>query len=174
MDKKKLERTYICPKCSQSFTRSNRLQSHLNRKKPCRPDLETSTTKKIQIKMKQTDPIICLYCQKKFSTNDNLLIHLKQNRCYGLNNNTVEVLKLKKQLSEKDKQIAELKDNPIIQKLEKQMTDLRNEVREKQSNEITSKEIAEFKQITSKEIADLRTEVKANGPKVINNNLQMI
>ena len=53
------------------------------------------------------------------------------------------------------------------------MADLRNEVREKQLNEITSKEIAEFKEITSKEIANLRTEIKVNGPKIINN-LQIV
>ena len=99
---------YTCPKCFVSFSRSNRLQSHLNRKNPCMPIEKTNDQlqenriipKKFKIKMKQNG-IICIYCQKIFARNDNLLTHLKKNKCPQFNNLGQEVITLKKQLTEK-------------------------------------------------------------------------
>ena len=135
---------YICPKCLHNFSRSNRLQSHLNRKKPC---VEVSTPQK------QPDPIICTYCQKPFARKDNLLAHLKNNRCPQFNIEA-KLLTLEKKLTEKDKQITE-KDKQIAELIEKNpLSDQSPTLSEKVATLV-------------KEMADLKTDIKEN-PRINN------
>ena len=74
---------YICPRCKQNISSSQRLESHLNRKVPC-PVVNTNelkiTIKKDNLKITPEAPI-CRYCNQSFSNRQNLLKHIRLNRC---------------------------------------------------------------------------------------------
>ena len=138
-----MARSYTCPKCLHNFSRSNRLQSHLNRKTPC---VDVSTFKK------QPDPVICTYCQIIFATKDNLLAHLKNNKCPQFNIEE-KLITLEKKLTEKDKQIAELiEKRPVSDQ---------------------SPTLTETVATLVKEMADLKTDIKEN-PRINNQILQVV
>ena len=67
---------HSCPQCLQEFTTLRRLQSHLDKKIPCT---------KTKIKLKSSNQIRCQFCNKEFARKDNLIAHVKKNRCVILN-----------------------------------------------------------------------------------------
>jgi len=112
---------YQCPLCKETFSRQQRLDSHLKRKTPCR---EPEKVRKIIIGNKdlkiQQDVISCQFCKKTFARRDNLIRHQKNFCQKGKDQQEDNIVQYFKQNNEKmallEKQITELKD-------EKQKTD---------------------------------------------------
>ena len=128
-----------CHICGQIFKSSQRLKSHLNKKIPCQPNEKIKIISS-QIKLRENSlQIFCPHCNKKFVRKDNLSEHLKKNRCLTLRNNqsqnttTINIDQLKDELKAElmaefeqksqmfEKQIAELKEKPIINNMNNQI-----------------------------------------------------
>ena len=66
-----------CPKCHKLFSSAHRLQSHLNRITPC----QSVNMIKFNPISQMNNNFICEFCGKKFARRDNVLAHIKKNRC---------------------------------------------------------------------------------------------
>ena len=122
--------SYQCHLCGQSFSRQQRLESHLKRKTPC---IDMDTCSKIKISSKnlklRKDIIACQFCGKTFARKDNLARH-QQRFCRekkNISESTIEdkmaflekqIHELKDELKDEkkknDREIAELKEKPLI------------------------------------------------------------
>jgi hypothetical protein len=134
---------FECPLCKKRFSRQQRLESHLKRKVPCRRSTDSQIVpREILIGSKtirlEPDIVTCQYCQKKFSSKDNLRKHINEGHCQKKDispeqtsekcdeeNDSIQYLTGKIHLMEK--QIAELTIKPMI--LEKQIEELKKEPR---------------------------------------------
>jgi len=128
-----------CPLCFHKYKNLEELQLHVIE---CRNKKKSHT---------------CQFCNKKFSRKYCLDRHLSQNRCrvaqgFVITNGqklqlkkkiVSKVSELEKQLAEKDKQIAELKNNETLERLEKMEKRLDEKDQEMEQNK---KEIAELKE----------------------------
>jgi hypothetical protein len=54
---------YTCPKCDKIFDKKSNYDTHMNKKKPCKPDFIDNTNK------------TCVHCAKIFSTTTGLSLH---------------------------------------------------------------------------------------------------
>lgn len=70
---------YKCDKCNKEFDRKSNYERHLNRLKSC---------------IKQNNDNNCVYCNKIFSTNGNLIKHLKLGRCKNKIEDDINQMKL--------------------------------------------------------------------------------
>ena len=131
---------YICQICLKSFSRSNRLQSHLNKKKPCKPPLAidppsqpsscnpSSTIKKEKappFEFSKGPPIKITLKSQKITLKDEIIllkeqiasqnIQLTQLAETQIPLKTLELLEeIREQVSHNNKQIAELKEKPMV------------------------------------------------------------
>jgi hypothetical protein len=126
-----------CPFCKQCFSRQQRLESHLKRKTSCQ---ESNNNQKSKITLKYKDlkssPIICQYCKKTFTRNDNLIRH-QRNFCIKLqepsspedtdmnvNSQSATVIQYLKENTEKmaalEKQLTEMREQQDIEKMKYQ------------------------------------------------------
>jgi len=104
--------SYQCHLCGQSFSRQQRLESHLKRKTPC---IDMDTCSKIKISSKnlklRKDIIACQFCGKTFARKDNLARH-QQRFCREKKNISESTIEDKMAFLEK--QIHELKDGRAL------------------------------------------------------------
>ena len=144
----------ICPRCEQKFSSSQRLNSHLERKIPCKQLIVSQSS--------VANNLVCRYCNKSFARQYNLDRHLNENRCKMIKKPLqlkVTLALLEKQLDEKEKQIAELKQTPISPHNKENAIELKS----------SKSDSEKFKQLEER----IET-LEKNGPKVVNNNLQIV
>ena len=141
-----------CSNCLQTFSTVNRLESHLKRKIPCKPNNNQISPVKFEIMtiaygdcdlledngnkhLHHIDRFPCNYCHKEFTRKDNLTAHLKKNRCLFMKNQInvdqpINVDQLKAEL--KAELIAELKEKS-------QIFEEKSKILEKKIAELTEK-----------------------------------
>jgi hypothetical protein len=185
---------YQCERCSQKFSSSQRLQSHLKRKTPCQSVIKKKFTitqlkqerpQSASLRVYDSPPhcyqekrgvlevsnnfIVCQYCGQNFARTFCLERHLKDKRC--------KVLK-----KEFNQSSVELEEKMII--LEQQLAEKDKEIVKLKENptsqfEKLEKQIAELKEATTRtitEIAGLKEttiELKKE-PRVNNQILQVV
>src|SRR5439155_5319449 len=110
---------YQCHGCQSTFTSLQRLESHLMKKNQCQLSLNETSVKKI-IKLRPIEHHICQQCHREFTRKDNLVTHLKKNRCPAMKNNfqsqtqtdlAEKMTILERELAEKNRQIDQLTKN---------------------------------------------------------------
>ncbi len=149
-----------CPICLCVFASSQRLQSHLKRKIPCKVIQQPPQTPKLTVKYKnptllknnikiiekkdviesnriESNEIVCQYCGRYFARKDNLTRHLNKNRCKiskeGLNEDDSDHEQFEPiKVYVSPKKTTELEEKVMM--LEKQIAELR----EKPSNVVNN------------------------------------
>ena len=154
-----------CTICHQVFSSAHRLQSHLNRKTPCQPISESSTETlknlNLAIKLKPPESFACQFCKKEFARKDNILAHLKKNRCTAVNEMD-DPAHLKDKVSFLEKQIEELKRIPFshLKQIEDKLVE-------------NGEQFEQFKEKLIKNEEKI-AHLEQSGSKIVNNNLQIV
>jgi len=98
-----------CPSCNKTFQFASRLKIHLENTIHCKKTPEEITTFFLQFKKKE-GTFKCIVCNNNFSNKGNLKRHIKVSSC----NSEYEKKEREKQIEILEKQINDLKNQPII------------------------------------------------------------
>jgi uncharacterized C2H2 Zn-finger protein len=142
-----MDKNYLqCPRCYQEFSSSQRLQTHLNKKIPCRTLPFQSIPifkKKITVKQLKNDDIICSHCLKHFVRPYGLERHIMENRCKQLkqiNDKKSSLYKNKVNLLENQlnqlKEKQNIENQQLIQLIDKRVTELKDKPSTNITNQI--------------------------------------
>jgi hypothetical protein len=127
---------YNCEKCGKNFKTKYNLTYHLNKKNSCDGiivyddiDMEEIKNKDLQ---KYLNECKCIFCDKKFTRRDHVMVHIKNNcKKAKYNINKMEEYDKIKKLEEENKLLKETLEKKIEKKIESKYSD---EIKELKKN----------------------------------------